>query len=251
MNERPFYFGIHYGMPRRGETPAVIGAKLLDTLDALSRIDPLFADWTVPDNPTMTSLPLAVARPRIAAIVENNVARDSYGRPEPESGYGFITVAENAIPSRRVKLFVDGGSLSMDELMLLVGDPLHPTDPLIVKYGLFREALLATSMIWRPAWAAVAANWLYSKEPIAPGGPLFPRSAFNIPWMAYLSPARSLRFALPADIRTERAPDGGLLMTTTDEPFDPRNPEHLRRARILAETLIARPGLKFPNDDPD
>jgi hypothetical protein len=40
-------------------------------------------------------------------------------------------------------------------------------------------------------------------------------------------------------------------MTTIEEEFDPRNPEHIRRARILAETLIARPGLKFPNEDPD
>lgn len=248
MNERPFFFGIYYGLPARRETPAVIGAKLLETLDVLSRIDPLFADWVVPDNPTMTSLPLAVARARIAAIVENNVVRDSYGEPEPESGYSFITQSENAIPSRIVKLFVLGGAAFRDELMLLVGDPLYPTDPLVVKYGLFREALLATSMIWRPAWAAVAAKWLKSKDPSEPP---FPISPFQIPWMAYLSPARSLRFALPADIRTERAPDGGLLMTTTEEEFDPRNPEHIRRARILAETLIARPGLKFPNEDPD
>src|SRR5690349_15067132 len=110
MNERPFFFGIFYGLPARRETPAVIGAKLLETLDVLSRIDPLFADWVVPDNPTMTYLPLAVARARIAAIVENNVVRDSYGEPEPESGYSFITKAENAIPSRIVKLFVRGGT---------------------------------------------------------------------------------------------------------------------------------------------
>jgi Immunity protein 52 len=243
MNERPFFFGISYGLPGRCESPAVIGAKLLDTLDALSGIDPLFADWIVPENPTMTSWPLAVARPRIAAIVEDNVVRDKSGQAQPKSGYGFITVTKNAIPSRIVKLFIRGGSPDRDELMLLVGDPLYPTDPAIVKYDLFREALLATSTIWRPAWAVVKAAWLYSKEPTAPGGSQFPDSHFNFPWMAYLSPARSLRFALPAGIRTERAPDVGLLMTTTEEPFDPTNPEHLRRARILAETMIAQ---RFP-----
>jgi Immunity protein 52 len=242
MNEPPFTFGISYELPGRRETPAVIGAKLLDTLDALSRVDPLFADWIVPEKPTMTSWPLAVARPRIAKIVENNVVRDDYGQPEPKSGYGFITVTKNAIPSRIVKLLVRGGSPFRDELLLLIGDPLYPTDPAIVKYDLFRQALLATSMIWRPAWAVAAAVWLDSKEPMAPGGSQFPDSHFNFPWMAYLSPASSLRFALPADIRTERAPDGGLLMTTTEEPFDPRNPEHLRGARILAETMIARTG---------
>jgi hypothetical protein len=242
MTERPFYFGIYYGVPARRETPAVIGAKIIETLDALTRIDPLFADWRVPDNPTMTLLPLALARPRIEMIVENNVARDSYGQPEPESGYGMIIATRNVIPSRNVKLFVHGGTPFRNELMLLVGDPMYPTDPAIVGYGLFREALLVTSMIWRPAWAVVKAVWLRSKEPMAPGGSQFPDSHFNFPWMAYLSPASSLRFALPVGIGTERAPDGGLLMTTTEEPFDPRNPEHLRGARILAETMIARFG---------
>jgi hypothetical protein len=40
-------------------------------------------------------------------------------------------------------------------------------------------------------------------------------------------------------------------MSATDERFDLANPEHLRRALILAETMIARTGLKFPNDNPD
>jgi hypothetical protein len=32
-------------------------------------------------------------------------------------------------------------------------------------------------------------------------------------------------------------------MTATEERLDPTNAEHLRRARILAETMIARTGL--------
>ena len=62
MNEHPFRFSISYEMPRRGETPAVIGAKFLHTLEALSRIDPLLARWKVRDRPTLTSVPLADAR---------------------------------------------------------------------------------------------------------------------------------------------------------------------------------------------
>jgi hypothetical protein len=46
-NENLFRFSIYYEVPRRGETPAVIGAKFLQTLDALSRIDPLLARWKV------------------------------------------------------------------------------------------------------------------------------------------------------------------------------------------------------------
>jgi len=244
MNEHPFRFSIYYEVPRRGETPAVIGAKFLRTLDALSRIDPLLATWKVLDRPTLASLPLADARPRIAAIVENFVVLDGAGQPEPESGYTAIGVTDSAIPSRIVTFRVHAGGLVRDEMMLCVGGILHPTDPLIVKYSLFRGALLATSAIWQPTWACVAATRRggHSEEPIHPGAALFPASVFRIPWIAYLSPALAVGFPLPAEIRAERVPDGGLLLTVTDEPFDPTNPEHLRRARTLAEIMIARVG---------
>jgi hypothetical protein len=245
MNERPFRIGIYYGLPRRHETPAVIGAKFLHTLDALSRIDPLLANWKVLDLPAWASLPLSAARTRIATIVENNVVRNDDGHPEPASGYSAIGVTDTAIPSRIVKLSVGAGGVARDEMMLNVGDFLYPTDPLIVKYGLFREALLATSAIWQPTWATVSAfKGDYAEEPIVPGAPLFPYSAFHVPWIAYLSPARAVGFPLPAEMRTERAPDGGLLLTVTDEPFDPTTPEHLRLARILAETMIAHVGYR-------
>ena len=70
MKERQFSFGIYYGLPRRGETPAVTGAKFLHSLDALSRIDPLFTNWNVLDLPAMDTLPLAAARrdPRFLLI---------------------------------------------------------------------------------------------------------------------------------------------------------------------------------------
>jgi Immunity protein 52 len=243
MNEHPFRFGIYYELPRRRETPAVIGTKFLHTLDALSRIDPLLATWNVLDRPALASLPLADARPRIATIVENFVVLDDNGQPEPESGYSAIGVTDTVIPSRIVTLRVGAGGLVRDEMMLHVGGILHPTDPLMVKYSLFRGALLATTAIWQPTWACVAAiRRDYSKEPIIPGTPLFPSSVFRIPWIAYLPPARTVGLPLPVGIHSERAPDGGLLFTVTEEPFNPNNPEHLQGARIVAETMIAQVG---------
>jgi hypothetical protein len=247
MNKNPFRFSIYYELPQRGETPAEIGAKFLRTLDALSRIDPLLTTWKVLDQPTLASLPLADARPRIAAIVENFVVLDKAGQPVPESGYAAIGVTDSAFPSRIVTLSVYAGGLFRDEMMLEVGGILHPTDPLVVKYTLFRGALLTTSAIWQPTWACVAAtrNGGYSEEPIVPGAALFPSSVFRIPWMAYLSPARTIGVPLPAGTRSESAPDGGLLFTVTEEPFNPTNPEHLRGARIVAETMIAHAGRQL------
>jgi hypothetical protein len=86
----------------------------------------------------------------------------------------------------------------------------------------------------------------YWKGPIVPGAPVIRHNPFFVTWIAYLSPA----VAQPG-LLTESTPDGGLLMSATEERFDPANAEHLRRARIIAETMIARTGLKFPNDNPD
>jgi len=82
----------------------------------------------------------------------------------------------------------------------------------------------------------------YYKSPLIAGTPLFPYSRFHIPWLAYLSAPIAARLDLPPEIVTERTPDGGLLMSATEERLDPTNPEHLRRSRILAETLITRTG---------
>jgi hypothetical protein len=82
MNERSFLYAVVLTRPQRRETPAVIAQKVLDTLDALNRIDVLFADWKVLDLLARVSLPLAVARARFATIIENNVVRDDYDQPE-------------------------------------------------------------------------------------------------------------------------------------------------------------------------
>ena len=104
MNESSFLYAIWLVRSQRRETPAVIGQKFLDTLDALSSSDPLFTHWKVFDFVAMKAIPLADARSHMAAIVENNVMRDSYDQPTPKSGYGVIGVTENAKKSRIVKL---------------------------------------------------------------------------------------------------------------------------------------------------
>jgi hypothetical protein len=75
-----------------------------------------------------------------------------------------------------------------------------------------------------------------------PTEPTFPKSIFHIPWIAYLSAPLATGLGLPPEIQTEGISDGGLLMIAAEERLDPDLPEHARRARILAETLIARTG---------
>jgi hypothetical protein len=130
----------------------------------------------------------------------------------------------------------------------------------IVTYPLFKAALLAISAAWDVQWACAQAFRLGAvRVPIdfAPGvpafridsvvqlplDPTFPKSIFHAPWIVYLSEELAAGMTVAGGILAERTPDGGLLMSAATERLDPTNPEHVRCAHILADTMIAKVGV--------
>jgi hypothetical protein len=256
---------INYSYAVRGkwagpadEKPAVTGAKFLQTLDALSRIDPIFAGWQVNRNWKITEddqprlVPLATARHRITEFVESGVVYNDFNKPTPRYGYNVLAIAGER-GSCRVAFSANTG---IQFLQLSFGEHNIASDLSIVTYPLFKAALLAISSAWDAQWTyAHACRNDMIKVPVAfaPGSPAFriesaapvpldptfPKSVFHVPWIVYLSAERAAGVTLTPEIRTERTPDGGLVMSATTEQLDPTNPEHVRRARILAEMLIA------------
>jgi hypothetical protein len=240
------------------EKPALIGAKFLHTLDSLSGIDPLltgwqvFRNWKITEDEQPRTIPLAVARNRVVEIVEAGVVYDDFDKPAPRRGYS-VCASAGARGPRRVAFSASTGN---QFFQLEFGEHYLASDLSVVTYPLFKGALLAISAAWDAQWAyAHACRNEAVKVPIdfAPGvpafiiesaipvplDPTFPKSIFHVPWMAYLSAERAVGVKLTREVLTERTPDGGLLMIATTERLDPTNPEHVRRARILAETLIA------------
>lgn len=239
-----FKYSICSASGADAESGSTLGAKLLKNLDALNRIDPtIFTNWEIMDFPTSASVPLAAARPRIGAIVEANITRDDHGQPSPYYGYSCVAFTDNAVKSRNATLRIEAGGRAEGSIWLQTGSYKVAPDPSILTYPLFRAALLAINATWSPPWSCAHAFKVdYYEAALFPGAPLFPYSRFHIPWIAYLSAPLAADVLLPAEIQTERNPDGGLLMTVTEDRLDPTNPDHLRRARVLAETLIAQTG---------
>lgn len=260
MNKIEFEYDIRSELPAVQESPASLGVKFVDTLDTLSRIDPsIFKNWVVMDLPARDSLPLAEARHDMSTIIERNVTRDDFRRPEPYYGYTANAFVGNVIKSRGIDLRIKAGGKSKGDTWLQTGRWNVLPDPTIVTYPLFKAALLAINANWPPRWAcAFAFRSNTVKVPVSyPGGvqgysleslpmissePTFPESDFHIPWFTYLSPPLTKGLVLPAEILTERTADGGLLMIATEDRLDPNDPGHRRRARILAETMIERTG---------
>jgi hypothetical protein len=241
-----FHYSICSVPGIQAESTSTLGAKFLNSIDALNRIDPtMFTNWEVMDFPARSSLSLAAARPRIGAIVEANVKRDDYGQPEPYYGYNAVAFTNNVAKARNASLQIEAGGKAEGSIWLQTGDYKVAPDPSILTYPFFRTTLLAINAIWSPPWSCARAFRLdYHEAPLFSGAPLFPYSRFHIPWVAYLAAPLAANVVLPAEILNERTTDGGLLMTATTERLDPSNPEHLRRARILAEIMIARTGYQ-------
>jgi hypothetical protein len=242
MNTSAFKYSVRLPFASRPISPEWLGSKFLATLDALTQIDSnTFPDWEVGDLPAMKGYPLAVARSRIAEIIDHNVSRDDLGRPRAKSGYTAMAHTTIDARSHRMRLSV---RTWLGDVWLNAGDEMMAPDPVIVTYPLFRAALLAINAIWQQHWACVQAFRVdYDQVPLYPDAALFPYSRFHIPWIAYLGPSLLSGTVSSADIKRGNTPDGGLLMTATEDRLDPTNPEHLRRARILAETMIAQTGL--------
>jgi hypothetical protein len=253
MNAPAFKYSVRLPFTGRPADAEWLGSKFLATLDALTQIDAnVFPDWEVGDLPAMKGYPLSAARSRIAEIIDHNVVRDDLGHPEPESGY--TAVAHTTIDARSRRMTFCARTW-MGSVWLNTGDYKVAPDPDIVTYPLFRAALLAINGIWQQPWSCAQAfrsrtaeiptatgGYLLQRLPMIPAEPTFPESIFHIPWFAYLSAPLAEGLKLPPEIQVERTTDGGLLMIATEERLDPDNAEHARRARILAETLLARTG---------
>lgn len=243
MNTSAFNYSVRLPFVAHPESPEWLGSKFIATLDNLTQIDStIFPDWEVGDLPAMKGYPLAVARSRIADIIGNNIT--PYGRDLPKTEARYTAVAQTAIEarSRRMTMWVRPW---LGDISLKAGDEMVPPDPAIVIYPLFHAALLAMNAIWQQPWACAEAFRLhYDKVPLCSGAALFPYSRFHIPWIAYLSPSLLKGAVVPPDIKTEQTSNGGLLMIATEDRLDPTNPEHLERARILAEIMIDRTGYQ-------
>ncbi len=171
------------------------------------------------------SVPLAAARPSIGIMIESNVARDDLGEPDPYNGYGAVAFTGDVIKPRHINLRIKAGGISNGDTWLETGYWKVPADPAIITYPLFKAIMTTINGIWPPPWAcAHAFKMNYNKAPLFVGAPLFPYSRFHIPWIVYLGPSLLKDAIYLPDIKTEHLPDGGLLMSATEERLDPDHP---------------------------
>jgi hypothetical protein len=224
-------------------SPATIGAKTLATVDALRSLDPIRHDWELLDYPALAPVPLADARTRMTALVENNVHMDDYDEPDPANGYVVSAWDADIGPSQRMTFGATAGSTWYNDADFQIGDVSNPPDLSLVTYPTFQRVVEIMASIWPCPWVTASAhNKFYEKVSRGPSEPPFRFSIHHMAWISYLSAPFADGLTPPPELVSERTPGGGVILSAVLERLDPNNREHMRRSRILSDIMIERVG---------
>ena len=203
-NQMNYRYSIRSSWRGRPETTAAISVKFIETLDALSTIDPIFTDWEIVNIRDMSSSSLSLRRAR--ASPQRSKATlfvNDFDQPSPNDGYHAVASAGVFKDPRSVGFKANAGGKYDGGTWLEFGDYGDATDLSIVTYPLFKAALLAINTIWHAPWVCAPAFQVETQSRFrfeignlkatridsataVPSDPTFPYSIFHIPWIAYL-----------------------------------------------------------------
>jgi hypothetical protein len=232
-------YSIRSSWTKDTQTPAVVGQRLVTTIDRLNQIEPAIDQWWILEDSTSELIPFDDVRPTIAQFVEANVGRDSLDDPYPSYGYG-CTLGGSSEPLKTppvASLRINNGSSWNNLIDFGIGR--RPPDYSLVTFAAYRGAIEVFASEWPCPWL-VADGFDY--DPNAPYTP------FQDAWIAYLSPALSAGLTPSAELGVERTPGGGLILGATEDRFDPSNADHRRRSQVLRTILLDRLGPLYNTD---
>jgi hypothetical protein len=229
--------------------PALIAARLLDTIDGLTPLNPMLANWRLVDMVDYRDVSLAEVRSEPTAFVERNVAKDHLGGPQPGDGYDLVATSSN-IPNvygapQTFKLYMQVGSEFFNSARFMLGRDFDPRNASFVTYPVYRGVLEALVSAWPCPWA-LAYTYTPAEPPAGPNDPgvSIPRAPFGGAWIAYLSAPFAAGLSPPDEIRSEPTPGGGLILSAVTERIDETNPDHVRRSRLLQAIMNDRVGAR-------
>jgi hypothetical protein len=218
----------------RAETPQDIAARFFRMIDGFKSINPIFRQWTYDRNND-----LQAHRGDFADYIASKIERDDFGDINPNSGYWFgVRSPDDLASDRRFSIQCHAGkSIGVNfanDVIFRQDTWVQPTAE-FNSYSIFRSALLAIVDAWIPETVEANCHWLVQRKTYD--------SHFRPAWMRYLCPALAQQAKPPASAIVEYLPNGGILLSATEQTFDVDNPQHVAAAEEIAAALESlRPG---------
>jgi hypothetical protein len=236
-----------YWGPRR-EAPAQLGSRFWRMLQSLGGVNPAFSSWKFIGTDRFRPLPLGPGN-ELTRLIADGVATADDGDPTPVYGYHFGASAR-ADPKAVITLLVHAGSYPPSPPYFantagLQTQPLNEHNAALVTMPIFKAALIAIAEAWDATWCGAYPSDIIPLWPdrIAVGRPMF-----NMAWITYLSPRFAPMVTPPRSAIVEYTPQGGIIMTATEQQFDVNNPAHIAAAREIEAALAPINALPWPPD---
>lgn len=217
-----------------------IAPGLQQYVERLSSITPALASWRYGEGKRRQCL----TQEDFVRYLQRNVIEHDDGTPDVRNGYHFFArTCDNRDP---FKFSGDVGRIyewPFANSLHFRSDSDGPSDPRIVTYPLMKQVVGATVSTWKPDICTV-----FSTD-LLPG---LKEGRWHSAWMTYVPPSEAGGIDLVGVPFSEWTPDGGLLLSATDQTFDAANPDHVAGARRLHEaTRHLNPPSDFEGWDDD
>jgi hypothetical protein len=229
----------------RVEAPETLARRLLNLIDRLKSIDPVFAEWYVWTSET-TEVPLDQQPEALARKIAETAELDVNGAPVPELGYRYIATNSktDGPPARIFSLSLQAGGfwrspMYNNKVRLSTLYDVVP-DPHIVTYPIIKQVIIALAecfdALWCSAYSSEIAHLWQNKR-----GP-----RFEFAWISYLASRLAQTIQAPSSAIVERLVDGSLLMAATTETFNIANPAHLAVAHEIEAAVAPLRAMPWP-----
>jgi len=228
--------------PRR-ETPEALALRFNGLIDNLRFLHPAFDNW-IWHGANKKPISFVAVRDDLAEKIDAAVMRHEDGDPNPILGYSFSVLNSLRTNPKSLRVGVHAGSwrnysVWANTAQIETAFRMEP-DPTIVAYPTFKAALIEFVEALEMTFCIALPDDLMK---VWPEGP-----QFHFGWMNYVAPRFAPLIKPPQNAIVEYRPNGGLLMSATNETFITANPQHLAVAREIEAALAPLNALPWPPD---
>jgi hypothetical protein len=227
----------------RQQTPEAIALRFNGLIDKLHLLHPAFDNW-IWRGANKKPIPFVAVRDDLAEKIAAAVMRHEDGDPNPVLGYSFSVLNSKITNPKSLRVSVHAGSwrnysVWSNAAQIETAFRMEP-DPTIVTYQMFKAALIAFAEAFEMTFCIALPNnlgefWLEGPK-------------FGFGWINYVAPRFAPLIKPPQNAIVEYRPNGGLLMSATNETFVTENPQHLAVAREIETALAPLNALPWPPD---
>ncbi len=216
-----FYVNTYWR--ERPDDAASVARCYRQYLDQLRDVDEVMSTWELGPN----YIPYTSVRDDMTSFVQHNAEIGEDGKCDPKDGFSIYAAT---CDERQIFAVVGtAGGLYPGSLvngLYFYTNSNGPADTRIVTYHLMKGVVLATVAAWHPDCCAAYSNAL---RPERSDG------RYRKGWITYVSHEHVGGVDLLGVPFSERTPEGGLLLSATEQTFEAANPTHLAGAQRIYE----------------